>query len=96
MALDLSIHDLPTIRNGSQTPAARLPAVATPTVALDTPSAGIAGPCLVRMMAGEDARFDIRADADDLDAAGGILIKAGVDYFWELPPGVWFIEATAA
>lgn len=97
MSLNLTAFSLRTLRNGALplTPLLDNNAGAT-VVALGQQSPAITGPCLIRLIADEDQRISATKAAGYVaPAATGIKLKAGIVQDYELPAGVWYINAVA-
>ena len=97
MSLNITAFSLRTLRNGALPLTPLLDATAGATVvALGAQSGPIPGPCLIRLIADEDQRISASKTAGYVaPAATGIKLKAGIAQDYELPAGVWYINAVA-
>ncbi|WP_414902456.1 hypothetical protein ACMT1E_04300 [Sphingomonas flavalba] len=90
MALNYSIHNPSGLRTGAAQPLpfGPLPGRGQVDLAENTASGAIAGPCEVRLLAGEDCRVDMRGGAGDLAPAGSpFVLKAGQPEWIAVPMG---------
>ena len=97
MALNYTKHFPNGAFSGPEQAAPSLPHQGGERLALNTASAEIVGPCELFLNPDEDQWLDIANATADLDPATSPLkLTASVDRCFTLPPGIWYIKATAA
>lgn len=97
MALDITVHDLIASRGGAISPAAKLSVgMAAQTVALGAQSTVINGPATLCLIAGEGQRIALtKTPGYAAPSASGIKLLAGVERWYDIGAGAFYINAVA-
>lgn len=99
MTVDYSVHSLDNaIVQGQLSPGPAVPAVGEKSLAADTNSVTIQGPCVVMMTSVGKKRVDFRALADVANlnpGASPLILPSEVQTPYALPKGKWVLKTTA-
>lgn len=99
MSVDIAIHPLSApLINGQLAPAPVLQAGGQKSLAVDTNSNAIQGPCIIYLTSTTKKRLDIRRanDIGALDPANsGIVLPAELPMPFTLTSGSWILKTTA-